>query len=70
MARGSLLRLFPAGPLASRCCEPGQVGNEAAIADCHECRGSGSPLRPWRFPALGGVGGTAAALTGLGDTGH
>ena len=35
-----------AGPLALGCRESGQVGNEAATAECHRCRGQGSPLPP------------------------
>src|SRR5678816_712894 len=33
-----------AGPLALGCRESGQVGNEAATAECHRCRGQGSPF--------------------------
>src|SRR5688572_25650081 len=33
-----------AGPLALGRRESGQVGNEAATAECHRCRGQGSPF--------------------------
>ncbi len=65
------------GPLASRRREPGQVGNEAAIAISLECRGSGSPFhwdcmsylvlarkyRPRRFDQLVGQEHVVRALT-------
>jgi DNA polymerase-3 subunit gamma/tau len=65
------------GPLALRRREPGQVGNEAAIAITLECRGSGSPFhwdcmsylvlarkyRPRRFDQLVGQEHVVRALT-------
>lgn len=54
----AMIESFATGLLAWRDGQPGQVGNEAATAVFHQCRGSGSspsfrpPLFSPRFPAI------------------